>query len=325
MAFVMPAANLKKQQPGRGKSKLFEFIRYIRKDYLLYLMVLPGILYIIIFKYIPMYGITIAFQDYKVTSGFHDAPWVGFDNFVNLFSRTGFIRALKNNIIISVAKLVFGFPFPIILSLLINEVRRSKVKKFVQTTIILPNFVSWVVISGLLFALFSPNSGAIKGIIEFFGYNGVMPNLLTDAEHFRSVIVLSHIWKGAGMGTIVYLASIAGIDQGLYEAAIIDGAGRWRQLWHITLSSLRPTIVILLIFRVGEIMYAGFDQIFAMTNDLVISVSDIIDTYVYTLGLAQRKFSLATAAGLFQSSIGMVLVLITNYIAKKIDKETGIM
>lgn len=324
MPVVTPVVAKKQRQYG-ARAKLDEFFRYVRKDYLLYLMILPGLLYIIVFKYIPMYGVTIAFKDYKVTNSFSNAPWVGIDNFVNLFSRSGFIRALKNNILISIYKLVFGFPFPIILSLLINEVRKSKVKKFIQTSVILPNFVSWVVVSGLLFALFSPNSGAIKGVVEFFGYAGAIPNLLTDKDTFRSVIVVSHVWKGAGMGTIVYLAAIAGIDQELYEAATIDGAGRWRQVWHITLSSLRPTIVILLIFRVGEIMYAGFDQIYAISNDLVISVSDIIDTYVYTLGLEQRKFSLATSAGLFQSSIGMVLVLVTNYIAKKVDPDSGIM
>lgn len=315
----------KKSIQGSKLSKLVEFLRYVRKDYLLYLMILPGLAYIIIFKYIPMYGVTIAFKDYKVTSGFANAPWVGFDNFVKLFSRSGFIRALNNNILISIYKLIFGFPFPIILSLLINEVRKTKIKKFIQTTVILPNFISWVVIAGLLYALFSPNSGAIKGIMELFGYSGSIPNILTNKDTFRAVIVISHIWKGAGMGTIVYLAAISNIDQGLYEAATIDGAGRWKQLWHITLSSLRPTIVILLIFRVGEMMYAGFEQIFAISNDLVISVSDIIDTYVYTLGLEQRRFSLATAAGLFQSSTGMVLVLLTNYISKKIDPDTGIM
>ncbi|HEY8422093.1 MAG TPA: ABC transporter permease subunit [Thermoclostridium sp.] len=305
--------------------KLQNFLSYIRKDFYLYLMILPGLIYIIIFKYLPIYGVSIAFKDYKVTQSILDAQWVGFDNFVNLFSRANFIRALKNNIIISVAKLVFGFPFPIILSLLINEIRKAKLKKLVQTAVILPNFVSWVVISGLLYALFSPNSGAIKGIMRALGYQGVIPNLLTDKSKFRSLIVISHIWKGAGMGTIVYLASIAGINPELYEAARIDGAGRWRQMWHITLASLRPTIVVLLIFRVGEMMHAGFNQIYAMKNDIVISVADIIDTYVYTLGLEQRKFSLATAAGLFQSVIGLVLVLTTNYLAKKIDSDSGIM
>ena len=318
------SAMLQSRTLNHRESRLQRFLRYMRKDYLLYLMILPGLTYIILFKYVPMYGITIAFKDYKVTSDILSAPWVGLENFANLFSRTAFIRALQNNVLISIYKLIFGFPFPIILSLLINEIQRSKAKKFVQTAVILPNFVSWVVIYGLLYAIFFPSSGAIKGIAEVFGYTGTIPNLLTDKDHFRAVIVISHIWKGAGMGTIVYLSAISGIDQNLYEAASIDGAGRWRQMWHITMASIRETIVILLFFRIGEMMYAGFDQIFAMSNDLVISVADIIDTYVYRLGLQQRKFSIATAAGLFQSAIGMLLVLTTNYIAKKIDPDSGI-
>ena len=310
---------------GRPAAWLKEFLQYMRKEYMLYLMILPGVLYIVIFKYLPMYGITIAFRDYKVSSSLFNAPWVGFDNFVNLFSRSAFIRALTNNIFISIYKLIFGFPFPIILSLLINEVRNSKVKKFVQTSVILPDFVSWIVIYGLMYAIFSPSSGAIKGLAEMLGHKGKIPNVLTQKETFKSVIVISHIWKSAGMGTIVYLAAISGIDQDLYEAAAIDGAGRWQQMWHVTLASLRSTIIVLLFFRVGQMMYAGFDQIFAISNDLVMSTADIIDTYVYRLGLEQRKFSIATAAGLFQSAIGMALVLITNYIARKVDPNSAIM
>jgi putative aldouronate transport system permease protein len=208
---------------------------------------------------------------------------------------------------------------------MINEVRRSRIKKLVQTAVILPNFVSWVVVAGLMYAVLSPNSGALKSVLSFFGYKGTIPNLLTEQEHYQAYLVAVHVWKNAGMGTIVYLASIAGIDQNLYEAAAVDGAGRWRQMWHITLSSIRPTIVTLLIFRTGEIMYAGFDQIYAMSNDLVIAVADIIDTYVFRMGLEQRRFSLAAAAGLFQSLIGMFLVIATNFAARKIDEEGAIM
>ncbi|MEG0768067.1 MAG: ABC transporter permease subunit, partial [Clostridia bacterium] len=196
--------------------------------------------------------------------------------------------------------------------------------KGIQTAVILPNFVSWIVINGLLFAMFNVTSGAIPGMMRALGYTGPIVNILGQKETFRWVIVISHVWKGAGMGTIVYLAAIVGIDQELYEAAQIDGAGRLRQIWHITLSSIRSTIVVLLIFRVGEMMYAGFDQIFAISNYLVVSVADIIDTYVYRIGMEDRKFSEATAAGLFQSAIGMALVIITNCVAKKIDPESGI-
>ncbi len=297
----------------------------MRRDALLYIMLIPGILYFILFKYVPMFGITIAFRNYSVFKGFADAPWVGWDNFVWLFSKSAFLRALHNNIIISVLKLVLGFPSALILALMINEVTHSKARKTIQTAVILPNFVSWVVINGLLFAMFNTTSGAIPGIMEALGYRGTIVNIMGQKETFLWVIILSHIWKGAGMGTIVYLAAIVGIDQQLYEAAQIDGAGHWRQMWHITLSSIRSTIVVLLIFRVGEMMYAGFDQIFAISNYLVVSVADIIDTYVYKIGMEQQKFSQATAAGLFQSFIGLVLVLVTNYVAKKIDPDSGIM
>jgi len=299
--------------------------RDARRDKLLYLMLIPGLVYVLMFKYAPMYGVSIAFRNYSVFKGFADAPFVGLDNFVKLFSRSAFVRALKNNIAISLLKLVCGFPFPIILSLMINELRGRKTRKLAQTLVILPNFVSWIVINGILYAMFNTTGGAIPGLLRSLGYNGAITNIMNQKETFRWVIIVSHVWKGAGMGTIVYLAAIVGIDQQLYEAAAIDGAGRLRQMWHITLSSLRPTIVILLIFRVGEMMYAGFDQIFAISNYLVISKADIIDTYAYTLGMEQQKFAEAAAAGLFQSAIGLVLVLATNAIAKKLDPDSGIM
>ena len=301
-----------------------KLLQAVKRNYLLYLMILPGILYIIVFRYVPMYGLTIAFKDYKITSSFSNALWVGFDNFIDLFHRNAFQRAFYNNIIISLSKLVFGFPAPIILALLINEVKRNKLKKLVQTAVILPNFISWIVIYGLMTAIFSPNTGVMSSIAAFFGYHGELINLLTNKDTFREVITISYIWQAAGIGTIVYLASISGIDTEQYEAAALDGAGRWRQMWHITLSNLKPTIITLLIFRVGGIMNAGFDQIFAISNDIVISKADIISTYVYRLGLEQRKFSIASAAGLLESVIGLVLVLIMNNIAKMIDKDSAI-
>lgn len=296
----------------------------LKRDWWLYLMVLPGLIYITIFKYVPMWGVTIAFKNYSIFKGFVDSPWVGFAIFEKLFAKSAFQRALANNIIISIQKFIFGFPTPIILSLMINEIRKLKLKKSIQTAIILPNFISWIVINGLLFAIFSIRGGAFTGLLRSLGAETV-PDVLADKDHFRLVILFSYLWRSGGYGTIIYLSSIAGISQDLYEAAEIDGAGRWKQLCHVTLPSLAPTIVVLLIFRVGDLMYAGFDQIFALQNYLTVSVCEIIDTYVYKLGMESRKFSEATAAGLFQSLIGMVLVLTTNYIAKKIDPESGIM
>ncbi|MFA6507729.1 MAG: ABC transporter permease subunit [Treponemataceae bacterium] len=314
--------------PARETGRLLpkhSLARDLLRDRLLYVMLIPGIVYVLLFHYAPMYGVSIAFRDYNIFKGFADAPFVGLANFDKLFSRSGFIRALQNNILISVLKLICGFPVPIILSLMINELRLRYSQKFVQTLVILPNFVSWIVINGILYAMFNSTSGALPGILKALGYAGQIENIMNRNESFIWVIVFSHVWKGAGMGTIVYLAAIVSIDPQLYEAAAIDGAGRWRRMWHITLAGLRPTIVILLIFRVGDMMYAGFDQIFAISNYLVISSADIIDTYVYRLGMEQQKFAEAAAAGLFQSGIGLILVLLTNTVAKKIDRDSGIM
>jgi len=287
-------------------------------------MLIPGVVYIFIFKYMPMYGVTVAFRDYKGFGAVEDAPWVGWANFERLFSTRAFRRALENNIIISLLKVVFGFPAPIILALLIDVVNKKSLRKLAQTAVILPSFMSWVVLYGLIYAMLSPSSGAIKAVLEFLGYDGRIPDLLASKEHFRTILIVSHVWAGAGPPSVVYLAAIAGVDQDLYEAAAIDGAGFWRQMWHITLSGIRKTIITLFVMRVGGIMYAGFDQIYAMSNDAVISVADIIDTYVYRIGLQQANYSIAAAAGLFQSALGLLLVVATNKISKKIDPDSGL-
>lgn len=301
-----------------------KILRYLKRNWLLYVMILPGIVYFVIFKYAPMYGITISFRDYNGLGDIMDAPWIGLKNYADLFSRRAFTRALRNTLIISLEKIVLTFPIPIILALFIDSIRKKSIRKMVQTSVILPNFISWVVIYGLMYAILGPSSGVIRQLLSVFGYEGTIPDILSSVEHFRKVIIGSHIWKGAGIGTIVYLAAFTAIDPQLYEAAAIDGAGPWQQLWHIKLTGIRTTILMMFIFRVGDIMYAGFDQIYAISNDVVISVADIIDTYVYRIGLEQRSFSLATAAGFFQSLIGLILVLITNAIARKIDPDSAI-
>ena len=297
--------------------------RDIRADWILYLLLVPGMVYVVLFHYIPMLGVANAFRDYSAVTG--PGAWRGLEIFEKLFSRVAFQRAFRNNIIISVFKLLCGFPVPVILSLMINEIRRPRVKKFIQTAIILPNFISWFIISGLLFAMFSVTSGAIPGLIRSLNPNAVITNVLQDKDCIRAVVIASYVWQASGMGTIVYLAAITGIDQQLYEAAMIDGAGKWQQMVHITLPTLMPTIIVLFIFRVGSVMNAGFDQIYALSNSLVVSKIDIIDTYVFKIGIEQAKFSEATAAGLFKSAIGLVLVLTTNYLAKKVDPDSGIM
>lgn len=300
------------------------FQKYMKRYWMLYLMLLPGLIYLIVFKYIPMYGVIGAFKKYDGIGSILDAPWAGWKNFERIFSSRAFNRALKNNVIISVEKLIFGFPSPIILALLIDSIRNRKLKRVVQTAVILPGYVSWVVVYGLVYAILSPSTGVIREIASFIGYQGTIPDLLVQKSTFRGVLIVSYVWKEAGLATIMYLAAIAGIDQDLYEAASLDGAGRFRKMWHITLSGIRPTIATLFIIRVGNIMYAGFDQIYAMSNEAVMSVADILDTYVYRIGLQQNNIALSIAAGLFQSAIGLVLVLGTNYIAKKIEPDSGL-
>lgn len=300
------------------------FIKYLKRYWILYLMLLPGAIYIILFKYWPMYGVTLAFKDYDGFGPIADAPWVGMDNFIRLFKTSAFRRALKNNIIISIQKLILGFPSPIILALFISTIRNRFAKRLTQSVVIIPSFISWVVAYGLMYSLLSPTIGGIWSLLEFFGYQGKIPDLLVQKETFRSVINVSYLWKEVGMASVLYLAAITGINPDLYEAAALDGAGGFRQMWHVTLPGIRSTIATLLVMRVGSLMYAGFDQIMAISNDAVRSVSDVIDTYVYRIGLTQNNLSLSTAAGIFQSLTGLVLVLVTNYIAKKIEPDSGV-
>lgn len=296
----------------------------IKRDRLLYVMVIPGVLYFLLFRYVPMYGITIAFRDYNLFRGFSDAPFIGLKVFERMFNTIAFNRAFTNTIVISLAKLAWGFPAPIILSLMLNEVAHMKLKKSVQTSLLLPHFMSWVVIGGVFYMILSPNSGILRDVAALFGYKGTIINIMGDKRYFRMFLVVSEIWKGMGYGTIVYLAAIAGIDQELYEAARSDGASKMAQIWHVTLASIRPMIVLLLILRVGHILDAGFEQIFVLSNPLVVEVADILDTYVYRIGVVQANYSLGTAAGLFKSLIGLGMVLGANYLAKKIDEDSGL-
>lgn len=304
-------------------------LRSMRADYLLYAMLIPGLLYFLLFHYMPMYGVSIAFRDYTIVGGMDNAPWVGFEIFEKLFKRSAFKRALSNNIRISLIKICFGFPLPIILSLIIGEVWSPRFRKAIQTTVIMPSFLSWFVVYGILVAMCNMSDGVIPSIIRqinaVFGLNIQAINFMTNKDTFDAYMMITYIWKEIGMGTVVYLAAITGVDRQLYEAASIDGAGRLKQIWHVTLPCIRSVIIMQLIFRVGQVMNAGFDQMFALSNSMVISKADIIDTYVYRVGMEEAKFSLATAAGLFKSMIGLILVLATNALAKRVDPESAIM
>ena len=287
-----------------------------------YLLLLPGLLYLIIFHYIPMFGIIISFKDYQPfmgVKGMFTSEWVGLKHFQKFFNSYYFWDILGNTLSISLLKFIFGFPAPIIFALLLNEVRNKKFMKTVQTISYLPHFLSWVVVSGLLVTLLSTDNGLINIIREAFGKESIM--FLGDPRYFRQVLVVSDIWKGIGWGSIVYLAAISGVDQEMYEAEYIDGANRWRRIWHITLPSISHIVVIMLIFSVGGLLNAGFEQIFLLYSPSVYSVADIIDTFVYREGLQSNNYSYATAVGLFKSLVSMFLLLLTNFIANRLDQE----
>ncbi|MFD0960962.1 ABC transporter permease [Paenibacillus chungangensis] len=281
----------------------------------LYFMMIPGILYFGIYHYGPMGGLMIAFQDYNLLKGVFGSPWVGFQNFAFIFNTPDFYRLLSNTLIISVYRIVFGMLPDVLLAILLNEIRSVWFKKTVQTITYGPYFLSWVVIYGIAFAFLS-NEGLLNFGLKSMGANPV--EFLTADEYFRSILVVTDIWKNTGYGAIIYLASLATINPQLYEAAVVDGAGRWRQIWHITLPGIRDVFVLLLILRIGHILDAGFDQVYIFLNARVYEVGDIIDTWVFRMGIEELNFSVAAATGFFKSIIGLMLVILANQIAKKL-------
>ncbi|MBO0992138.1 ABC transporter permease [Bacillus sp. SD088] len=293
------------------------YVENIKKHWMLYIMILPGIIYYIIFKYIPLFGSVIAFQDYQIFKGILGSPWVGLDNFRFLFSYQDFFLVLRNTATIAVYQLVFSFPAPIILALLFNEVRVLLAKKTLQSLFYLPHFLSWVVVGGIVFELLS-TQGIVNAILGFFDVDPIL--FMQEEKYFRTIVVLSGIWKEIGWGTIIYLAAIAGINPNLYEAAVVDGAGRWKQTIHITIPMLFPTILVLFLLNIGNFLELGFDQIFNLLTPMTYSVGDIIETYVYRAGVLQGQYSMTTAIGLFQSVIGFALLWIFNRLARKTDQ-----
>ncbi|RJX39219.1 sugar ABC transporter permease [Paenibacillus pinisoli] len=291
-----------------------EGIRRVLRYRNLYLMLLPAIAYYIIFHYYPMYGATIAFKQFSIIKGINGSPWVGLKHFETLLQLDKFWEVFWNTIVISLYRLLFGFPLPLIVALLLNEVRKMAFKRTVQTIIYLPHFISWVIMGGLLINLLSTDSGIVNQVIRSLGGSSI--GFLSDESYFRSTLVGSMIWKEFGWNTIIYMAALAGVNPSLYEAAWMDGANRMQRIWHVTLPSIRTTIIILLILRIGGLMEAGFEQIFVLYHSGVYRVADIIDTYVYRTGLADGKFSLAAALGLFKSIINFVLLIIANQLAR---------
>ncbi|MFK7694146.1 ABC transporter permease [Paenibacillus sp. HJGM_3] len=286
-----------------------------------YLMAAPALIGFFIFDYLPMYGIILAFKDYRFVDGIIGSPWVGLQHFEQFFSDIFFWRILKNTLIISSLHIVFGFPAPIILALLFNELANKRFKMAVQTISYLPHFMSWVILAGIMVEVLSPSRGALNYLITLFGGKPIY--FLADTDYFVGVLVASHVWQSIGWGSVVYLAGIAGINQDQFESAKIDGATRLQQMRYITIPSLVPIMTILFILSIGGIMNAGFNQIFNLYSPAVYSVADVIDTYVYRVGLIETKYGFSTAVGLFKNVIGLILVLGTNYIVKRFN-EYGI-
>ncbi len=286
----------------------------------LYLLIIPGIIYFIVFRYIPMYGVVIAFQDFSISKGIWNSKWVGLDQFHKLFSGFSFPAVFKNTVIISLYKLVFGFPAPILLALLLNEVKSARFKKITQTIVYLPHFISWVILAGLIAMFLHPDTGLVNEVVKFFNGQHAI-DFLVNKNYFRGILVITDIYKGIGWGSIVYIAAISTIDSTVYEAAMVDGANRLKQMWYITLPALKSTIVVMFILNMGGILNAGFEQILLLYNPRVYEVADVIDTYVYRNGIMSSNYSLSTAAGLFKSVISMALIIITNKIAHALEED----
>lgn len=291
----------------------------MKRNYPLYILMIPVLLYYIIFCYKPMYGAIIAFKEYSPTLGVWGSPWVGFEQFRRFFANPDFVRILKNTLLISITNIAFGFPAPIILALLFNELPFKKFKTVSQTISYLPHFISLVVACGLIKSFVS-QGGIIYQLVTALGGKNV--GLLSRPECFVPLYVISDIWQEVGWASIIYLAALAGVDQGLYEAAKIDGAGKWKQLLHVTLPSIMPTIIIMFILRMGSLLSVGYEKIILLYNPLIYETSDVISSYVYRVGLGKQSWSYSTAVGLLNAVINFVIIVIANKIASKFSETS---
>jgi putative aldouronate transport system permease protein len=301
------------------KSSRFRLLTDIRRDHWLYIMAVPGILYFILFKYWPMGGVIIAFQDFHPFTGFTGSKWVGLKHFNRLFTDPDFFMLLRNTLMLSLYQLVFAFPAPIILALMLNELRREWFKRSIQTLVYLPHFMSWVVVVSMFFVIFESERSIVQSITESMGFQSF--SVMMDPELFRPMYILQVIWRDSGWGTVIYLAALAAISPELYEAAKMDGASRLRQIWHITIPGIRSTIVILLLLKLSDILETSFEHVFNLVNSLNRNVGEVFDTYVYRVGLVEGQLSYATSIGLFKGLVGLVLVVFANWLAKKFGEE----
>ncbi|WP_246599574.1 ABC transporter permease [Clostridium lacusfryxellense] len=317
MSNNVPTQNqVKVKKQLRTKNNMMFFIK---RDFALYLMFFIPLCFLLVFYYAPMYGLIIAFKDYDVTRAFSESAWIGLDAFKEVFHSSDFYQVLRNTIVLNFLDLIVGFPTPIILAILLNEVRCKWFKKISQTIMYLPHFLSWIIIAGISYQLLSPSTGLMNILIRHLGGQSVP--FLTEKWHWLATYNVIGVWQTAGWGTIIYLAAITGINSELYEAAGIDGAGRLKKIWHISLPGIRSTIIVMLIITLGRILGIGLERPYAIGNPIVREFSDVISTYVYRVGIQSLRFNIGTAVGLFQSIVGLILVLITDSIAKKFGED----
>ncbi|WP_149093342.1 ABC transporter permease [Paenibacillus terrae] len=315
----VPAPNMKPNMKRKKNNRTTENLLRMQKHKLLYLMVLPGLVYFIIFKYFPMGGLVIAFQDYQAFLGITGSPWVGMKHFIRLFTEPTFFMLLRNTLVLFALNIVIFFPLPIILALMLNEVRKRVFKNIIQTIIYIPHFMSWVIIVSISYVFLTVDGGVLNEMIAALG--GEKISFLTSPEWLRTVYMGQVIWKELGWSTIIYLSAITVVDTQLYEAAEMDGAGRLRKTWHVTLPAIRPVIITLLILKIGSTLDLGFEHMYLLLNSLNREVAEIFDTYIYTAGLKNGQLSFSTTVGLFKGVVGLILIMGSNRLAKKFGED----
>ncbi|WP_450091465.1 ABC transporter permease [Paenibacillus hexagrammi] len=308
------------KKPKVSQSNLKRRMKAIAGNYQLYLFLLPTIVFFAIFAYWPMYGVTIAFKDFSVAKGIMDSPWVGFKHFERFFTSFNFWQLIRNTLGLSVIGLLVTFPLPIILALSLNQVTNLRFKKFVQTTVYAPFFISTVVLSGMILVFLSPTGIINQAVVHLSGQQPIL--FMSKPEYFKAIYILSDVWQGTGFGAIIYLAALAGVNPEIHEAAIVDGATKWQRVLHVDVPSIMPTAVILLILAVGNVMNIGFEKAYLLQTPTNLPTSEIISTYVYKVGLKQSQYSFSTAVGLFNSVINLILLVVVNKAAKKLSNTS---
>lgn len=292
-------------------------LNYLKKHFFIYLLVLPGLVFLLVFSYGPMYGLLLAFKDFNYKLGIWDSPWAGFKHFQIFFKDPYFWTVVKNTVLINLYNIIFGFTFTVFLALMLNELRLKRTKKVVQTAVYLPYFLSWVIFAGLVMTFLDYQTGMINGVIKLLGFEPV--NFLTDKEKFRTILVITNTIKTAGYSTIIYLAAIAGVNPELYESAKIDGANRFHLIKYVTLPRIYPTIAILLILQLSSIFISNFDQVYNLYSPTVYTTGDVISTYIYRIGIEKGQYSVSTAINLLFNFFGLIIIIVTNKFTKKLD------